>query len=393
MKCIERDLADRLKEMTSRFPLVFLTGPRKSGKSVLLKNSALKNFEYTSLEDPTMRDFAVNDPKGFLNTFSESVIIDDVHWAAALLPYIQARIDEKGSPKTFIISGRLEAPVSKTISQLLGGRAVKLTLLPFSLSELAKEGWLPKTVNEWMYTGNYPELFSTTAEPQSFFHKYTSDLIELDIKPELKVHGFNKFRRFLDIIAAYSANTINFSRLAEEMSIDARTANSWISILEEMFILFRLAPYRDYSGKRYVKTPKLYFYDSGFLCFLLGITKPEELNFHQMRNQIFETAVISEAAKKYLNAGFRTKMYYLRDLDNKEKEVDLIEESPKALKLTEIKLSQTANEGYTKNLVYFSLQPDILSPGKTISSQVIYDGSESLVFENIPYINWKLPGE
>jgi hypothetical protein len=354
----------------------------------MLKNAFPKNYEYISLDEIQTRNFALNDPKGFLNAFKGRVIIDDVNFAPSLIQHIKNKIDENSIAGMYILSGRLDSDMKKNISLLLSGRAVKLTLLPFSLSELANAGRLPKTVSEWMVKGNYPELSSAVIESQGFFHVYISAFIEHDIKGA-KIQDRGKFRRFLAILAANCGNPINLSKLSEEMGIDARTVNSWIRILEENHILFRLAPCHAYFGKKYTKTPKLYFYDAGLLCFLLGINSAEELSFHRMRNQIFETAIISEIAKKHFNAGYRPRMYYWRDLDNSDKEVDLIVESTQMLELIEIKLSQTANEDYAKSIRNIPLLPEILASGKKITKQIIYDGNETLVFEDIPYANWK----
>ena len=390
MKCIERAVADKLKEMTTIFPFVFLAGPRKSGKSTLLKNLLLKNFEYINLAEIQAQNYSLTDPRGFVNVLRDKVIIDDAHIMPSIIPHIEAKINEKRGAAAYILSGCLDSKMSKNISQFLSGRAVKITLLPFSSSELAKSGRLPKTANEWMLKGNYPELFSSAIDQQTFFHRYTSALVERDIKSKLKKHGFNGFKHFLSIIAANSGNPLNLSKLGEEASIDARTVNSWISTLEEQFILFRLTPYHSYRGKRYTKTPKLYFYDTGLLCFLLGITSAEELNFHPLRSPVFETAVISETAKKYFNAGYKPRMNYWRDLDNNEKEIDLIEESSQKLELTEIKLSQTSNEDYAKNLLEFKPSATgTYSREKTITKQVIYDGNGGFFFDKIRYINWK----
>ena len=391
MKCIERALSGKLLGMTMKFPVVFLAGPRQSGKSTLLKH-ALKNYEYINLEAQKVNDFALNDPRGFLNTFKGKVIIDDVHKAPGLISHIKNKIDEKGGPGMFVLSGRLDSQMKSSISELLSGLAVKLTLLPFSLSELAGAGKCPKSTNEWMFKGTYPELFLSTISPEIFFYRYTADLMELDIKSETKIYALNKFRRFLFILAVNSGSPMNLSKLGEELSIDARTANSWISALEECFILFRLAPYLCNSWKRPAKTPKIYFYDPGFLCSLLGLSSAEELNFNRMRNHIFETAVISEFVKKALNCGYLHKMYYARDLDNKEKEIDLIDASCNtALTLTEIRASQTVNEDYIKNLSSFNAS-EVIAENKTISKQVIYEGSETPVFEDVNYINWKSLG-
>jgi hypothetical protein len=386
-------MAAKLKEMAAKFPLVFLTGPRQSGKSTLLKNALFKDFEYISLEDNQACDFAINDPRGFLNAFKGRVIIDEAHKAPVLISHIKEKIDEKGLSAMFILSGRLDPGTAKNISQSLGGRAVKFVLLPFSLSELSGAGRAPKTAKEWMFKGSYPELHSKAVEPSVFFRDYVSTILECDIKSELKVYALDKFKRFLAILAENSGSPVNLSKLGEGASVDSRTANSWISILEKQYILFRLAPYQGCLAKRYTKTPKLYFYDSGFLCFLLGLSCSQELNFHPMRSRIFETAVISEAAKKFFNAGFKPGLFYWRDLDNCEKEIDLIQVRPQRLDLAEIKFSQTPNEEFAKNLLDFPVLNEASIPGVSVSKKLVYAGNESAVFHGLHYTSWKLLGE
>jgi len=236
-----------------------------------------------------------------------------------------------------------------------------------------------------MFNGAYPRLVSSKIDPEDFFPSYIATYVERDIRLESKINDLDKFRRFLGLVAAYTGSPINLSKLGMEVSIDARTVNSWLSILEESYIIFRLAPYYSNVGKRFVKTPKLYFYDTGLLCSLLGFTNARELNLHRMKGHIFEAAVIAETVKKYFNAGRRPRLYFWRDSDNKEKEIDLLEESPQGLELTEIKSSQTANKEYAKNLVNFTPPP----PETVKSRRVIYDGSEKPVFSGVRYVNWK----
>lgn len=385
VKYIKRAISGKLLDMASKFPVVFLTGPRQSGKSTLLKTLFQKKFEYVSLEEKDTRDFALSDPRGFLNSFKGRLIIDEAQRAPDLFLYIQTKVDEREIPGMYILSGSQNFLMMRNISQSLAGRVGILSLLPFSISELAKADRLPKSADEWMFNGAYPRLFSSGINPEDFFPSYIATYVERDIRLETKIHDLDKFKRFLGITAANTGSPVNLSKLGTEVSIDARTVNSWLSILEESYIIFRLTPYFSNRGKRFVKTPKLYFYDTGLLCALLGFTNMEELNLHRMRGHIFETAVISEIAKKYFNAGRQPRLYYWRDSDNREKEIDLLEESSQGLELTEIKSSQTANREYAKNLVNFIPQP----PLTVKSKRVIYDGSGKPVFSGVNYINWK----
>ena len=382
-KYIERAITGKLLDMASKFPVVYLTGPRQSGKSTLLKTLFQEKYVYVSLEEKDTRDFALSDPRGFLNSFKDKVIIDEAQRAPDLFSYIQTKVDERKIPGMYILSGSQNFLMMTSISQSLAGRVGILSLLPLSLSELANK--LPKTADEWIFNGAYPRLFSSKIGSADFFPSYIATYVERDIRFETKIHDLEKFRRFLGITAAYAGSPVNLSKLGADVSIDARTVNSWLSILEESYIIFRLAPYFSNMSKRYIKTPKLYFYDTGLLCALLGFTHAKELSLHTMRGHIFETAVISEIAKKYFNTGRRPRLYYWRDSDNKEKEIDLLEESPQGLELTEIKASQTANREYAKNMISFVPSPPVVVKSK----RVIYDGSERPVFSGVRYFNWK----
>jgi predicted AAA+ superfamily ATPase len=331
------------------------------------------------------RDFALSDPRGFLKGFKNRLIIDEAQKAPDLFSYIQAIVDEKNISGMYLLSGSQNFLMLRNISQSLAGRVGILSLLPFSLGELASADMVPKTADEWMFAGTYPRLISSNIKPEDFFPGYIATYVERDVRSEIKIHDIDKFQRFIGIVAASTGSMINLAKLGADVSADARTVNTWLSILEESYILFRLAPYYSNLGKRYVKTPKLYFYDTGLLCALLGFTHAKELALHSMRGHIFEAAVISETIKKYFNSGRRPRIYYWRDLDNKEKEIDLIEESVKGLELTEIKSSQTANRDYTKNLLSFTPAP----PVAVKSRRVIYDGSDKPVFSGVRYNNWK----
>jgi predicted AAA+ superfamily ATPase len=389
MEFVERDITPKLKNLMSKFPVVFLTGPRQSGKSTLLRH-LYKDYTYVNLEEKDTRDLALNDPRGFLDTLGEKAIIDEAQRTPDLFSYIQARVDVKDKTGMYILSGSQNFLMMRNISQSLAGRVGILSLLPFSLGELAKADRFPKTAKEWMFTGSYPRLVAARMGTEDFFSAYIATYVERDVRMEVKIHDIDKFRRFLGICAASTGSPVNLSKIGMEIGADARTVGSWLSVLEESYIIFRLTPYYRNLGKRYVKTPKLYFYDTGLLCALLGFASKDDLNLHQMRGHIFEAAVISEIMKQYFNAGKTPRLHYWRDSDNKEKEIDLLEENAKGIVLTEIKSSQTANKDYTKNLLNFGAPPSHAITAR----RVIYDGSDKPVFSGVRFVNWKtLSGE
>jgi predicted AAA+ superfamily ATPase len=378
MEFVKRDIVPKLQDMVSHFPVVFLTGPRQSGKSTLLRH-LYSGYRYVNLEEKDICDFALGDPRGFLNDFGGRLIIDEAQQAPELFSYIQARVDRQNQPGMYILSGSQNFVMLRSISQSLAGRVGILSLLPFSLGELAKAGRLPQTAKEWMFTGSYPRIFSAGIPPQDFFPSYITTYVERDVRAEINIHDLEKFRRFLAICAACTGSPVNLSKIGSDVSADARTIHSWLSILEESYIIFRLAPYYRNLGNRYVKTPKLYFYDTGLLCALLRFSHADELDLHEMKGHIFEAAVISEIAKQRFNAGKGPNLYYWRDSGSQNREIDLLEETAAGLVLTEIKSSQTANKDYVKNLLQY----------EAAEKRVIYDGPDIGCYSGVRFINWR----
>ena len=383
MKCIKRDVSNAILSLSDKFPLVFLTGPRQIGKSTVLKDISQRGFDFINLGETDSINYAINDPLGILNSYKkDKVIIDDIHNAPCLISQLNAKINID-KRKNYILSGYLDSCVKKIILKEFKGRAVKLSLLPLSLQELKNSDHFPKTINEWMFKGTFPEIISHKNHPKDFFLSYINAIFYRSIK---SIRDMNKFKNFLTIVAFNSGNPVNFSRLGEELSIDARTANSWVSLLEEAYILFRLNPYPGNFGKRSFKAPKFYFYDTGFLCFLLGISNPDELNLHRMRDLIFNTAIVSEAVKKYCSAGFKPKLYYWRDLDNIDNEIELIEEKKRGLVLSKISNSHTVNMNKAKILLKINT---VSSDKKILERQIIYKGSDKQSFESVHFRNWE----
>jgi predicted AAA+ superfamily ATPase len=379
---IERDITDKLKQLASQFPVIYLTGPRQSGKSTLLKY-VFPEYNYVSLEDKDIRQFAIDDPRGFLAVQGEYAIIDEAQRAPDLFSYIQTSVDEKEKAGIYLLSGSQNFLMMKSISQSLAGRVGILTLLPFSLTERGDDSVFPDA-NTWIYSGGYPKLSSGIA-PEDYFPSYIKTYLERDIRNETGVKDLSRFRTFLRVCASRVGTTVNFTDIGKEIAADARTIQSWLSILEESYILFRLRPWHGNYGKRQTKTPKLYFWDTGLLCALLGIEDASELTGNSHRGYIFENAVIAEFAKKRYNIGKEPRIYFWRDSDDQEKEIDLVIDKAGAPDLIEIKSSQTANPKFTKNIRMFAVGTGLEGAGR----YVVYDGPDGVILADTTFINWR----
>ena len=347
---IKRKIKNKILSMAEKFPVISLTGTRQCGKSTLLKNS-FPDYTYVSLEDRDIRDFAMNDPRGFLREYDRYVIIDEVQRCPDLFSYIQTKVDEEDISGRYILSGSHNFLLMESVSQSLAGRCAILKLAPFSAKEL-------KNVTEcrdlWklLFTGGYPRLYDKNIEPNDYFPSYTATYIERDVRSIKAINDTSAFVRFVRICAARSGQILNISELSSVSGLSVPTVNAWLSILEQSYILYRISPYYNNYSKRLIKSPKLYFYDTGLLCYLLGIESPRALEESLYKGAIFETFIFSEYIKSRIFNGKEERAYYWRD--SNQNEIDLLTEDEGKLRAYEIKAAETMNERFTSNLRKFS---------------------------------------
>ncbi|MEE4606172.1 MAG: ATP-binding protein [Desulfobacteraceae bacterium] len=365
---IPRLIANKLKQLTYQYPVVAITGPRQSGKTTLVRN-IFPQRPYLSLEDPDVRSFALEDPRGFLSGNPEGIIIDEVQRAPDLFSYIQTRVDEIDKEGLYILTGSFNFSLMEGISQSLAGRVGLLNLLPFSFAELDQANRLPDLLEDLLFTGSYPRIYDKRIPANEWYANYVTTYLERDVRSIKNITDLDVFQRFLKMCAARSGQILNLSSLGDDCGITHNTAKSWLSVLQASFIVYLLRPHHKNFNKRLIKSSKLYFYDTGLLSYLIGIDSPENLSTHAFRGPMFETWVISELLKGRLNRGLRENLFFWRD--NSGHEIDCILEQGGRLLPLEIKSGQTITRDYFKGLKYWSKISQ--TPGK--EAYLVYGGS------------------
>lgn len=379
---IPRLLSDKIRQLAQKMPVVSITGPRQSGKTVLARQ-LFPDYQYVNLENLEQRTFAQNDPAGFIRSYSDGVIIDEVQYAPDLFSYIQVRVDETRRNGEFVLTGSQNFQLSAGISQSLAGRAANVYLLPFSIEELRSEKLLTADYETLLYKGSYPRIYDQQVEPADFYPSYIENYLERDVRQIIQVADLGKFQLFIRLCAARTGQLFNQSAIAIEAGVDANTVKRWLSILETSFIAFRLPTYFRNYNKRLLKTPKLYFYDTGLVCSLLGIRTPEQLERHFLKGALFENFIIVETLKQFHHRGIRPLCYYWRD--NTGNEIDLLIEDGARLYPVEIKSGRTIQQDFFKNLDFFHK----ISGNPPEFGWVIYGGQEHQARSNGTVAGWQ----
>ena len=337
---IVRDLAPKLIWSATQSPAITLTGPRQSGKTTLCR-SVFPRHPYVSIEAPDTRAFAAEDPRAFLAQFPEGAIIDEVQRIPDLLSYLQGIIDDDPTPGRWILSGSQNLSLLESVSQSLAGRTAVYHLLPLTRGEITRFARHPTSLEETLFAGGYPRIFDRQLDPADWLRSYVTTYLERDVRTISNVGDLATFQRFVELCAGRTAQLLNYSSLANDCGISQPSAKAWLGILEASFIVFRLQAFHSNVRKRLVKMPKLYFYDTGLVCWLLGIRQPEQLRSHPLRGAIFETWVVSETMKHRTNLGMAGGLWFYRDRNGAE--VDLAIEQPESVVLVEAKSSATAS--------------------------------------------------
>ena len=380
---IERSIKSKLLQLLKSFPVVTLTGCRQCGKSTLLKH-LLPDYTYISLEDLDLRQIAKEDPRHFISIYSQKVIIDEIQQVPELLSYLQTHIDSVNESGMYVLTGSHNLLLMQSISQSLAGRTALLSLAPFSVAELRSENLVPQTTNEMLFKGSFPRIYDKQIEATDFYPSYIKTYIDRDVRILRNINDYSAFTRFLKLCAGRCSQILNVTALAEDAGITRKTAEAWLSVLEASYIIYLLKPYYKNFGKRIIKNPKMYFYDTGLVSSLLGITSAEQIENFYMRGALFENFVVSELLKRRLFAGKTDELYFWRDSNGIE--IDVIEEDNLEIKAYEIKASETMNTAFFSNIK----KVKEIAGLKAENTAVIYSGKTlPATKENGAYICWK----
>lgn len=402
---LPRTLEGAIKKAMKTFPAVLVTGPRQSGKTTLLFERFSKSHQFVSLENPDVRARVLEDPVGFLKDNPPPVILDEIQYTPELLNYIKSAIDKNRKPGKWLLSGSQSFSLMQGVSQSLSGRVAVLTLLPFSIEESQGKGdkWSglddilknifesektapkdnPVSLADWLLRGAYPEIrINSEVDRQLWLSGYIQTYLERDVRQIMNIGDLNSFNRFLRLCAARTGQILNMSELARDVGVSVPTVKKWLSILEASFQIFLLPPHFNNFGKRIIKSPKIYFLDTGIATFLLGLHSSEPLLQGPMKGPLFETMVVSEWVKAFYNRGERPELYYWRSKAGIE--VDLIIDRNVRSYPIEIKATSTIMPGHIENLIKWKN----LADDKATKGLVIADVQDSFEIKGCRVISW-----
>ena len=366
---VKRKLQSHLSRLAGQYPVVTVTGPRQSGKTTLCRRTFPK-MAYVSLETPDVRAVAENDPRAFFERWPEAVI-DEIQRVPDLLSYIQGIVDETDQPGRFILTGSAQLELMESVTQSLAGRTALLELLPFSYDEIHhRQGGDEPTLNDLLYTGLFPRIHDKGLNPTEACAFYTETYIQRDVRSILNIKDRSLFDTFLRLVAGQSGQLLNRTRLASDVGVAVNTISSWLSVLETGFVISFLRPHHANFRKRMTRSPKLYFVDTGLLCYLLGITEASQLASHPLRGAIFETFVVTELQKQACNRAARPALTFFRSSDGHE--VDVLKAHGQSVWPIEIKSAATIRDRLADELKWYAR----LNPGARAGT-IVYGGEES----------------
>lgn len=383
----KRLLLEKIKKYAN-FPAIVLSGPRQSGKTTLVKE-AFPLHQYVTFDNDADRSFAAEDPERFLSMHDNEhgLVIDEFQYVPGLLSYIKIEIDTKKRPGYFILTGSQNFLANQAITESLAGRICILNLLPLSIQEMQQNGLLPNNVDDVIFQGGYPRLYDEKLPATEMYSSYVQSYLERDVRQLINVGNLSLFQRFVQLCAGRSGQELNYSNLGADCGITLQTVKNWLSILEASYIIFLLPPHFKNFNKRLIKTPKLYFFDTGLACSLLRISSPEVLSVSPFRGPLFENFIIADLYKQYSNRGVRPPLYFWRDIGEKH-EVDCVIDEGGMLTAVEIKSAQTFATDFFKGLEYWTNLAGITSD----HAYLIYGGEKEQIRRQGNLIGWTQAG-
>jgi len=352
---IKRTLSDYAQFIFTKYPVITITGPRQSGKTTLARHT-FSDKPYANLENPMVRQFAIEDPVGFLNQYPQGAVLDEIQRAPELMSYLQVIVDEKRTNSLFVLTGSSQFKLMEKISQSLAGRTAILKLLPLTIKELGTDA--AESPDEIIFKGFYPRIYDQDIPPGRAYGDYFETYIERDLRQLVNIKNLSLFQRFVALCAGRTGQLLNLSNLANDAGISHSTAREWMAVLQASYIVYLLPPLYRNIKKRLVKSPKLYFYDVGLASWLCGIENTGHVMNHPLRGHLFENTVVIEALKYRFNQGKRDNLNFFRDSSGNE--IDLVYNIAHTLLPIEIKSGQTISSDYFKGFKKFQkIFPDL----------------------------------
>jgi predicted AAA+ superfamily ATPase len=378
---IKRQIADKLLNLSGKFRVVTITGPRQSGKTTLAKK-VFGNYDYVSLENIDTRLLAKEDPRGFLKSHPGKCIIDEIQLVPELLSYIQTIVDKENIKGRFILTGSQNLLLLEKITQSLAGRTALVKLLPLSLIELRDvPGFGFHDFEKTIHQGFYPSIYADNIPAEDYYAAYIETYVQRDVRQIQNIRNLTAFTTFIKLCAGRTGQILDYSSLACDAGVSVNTAKDWVSVLEASYIIFRLQPYYKNFKKRLIKSPKLYFYDTGLASYLLNIKDPIQLSTHYLKGSLFENFIILEFLKNRFNQGLQSNIFYWRD--NKKNEIDCIVDKTRPIAL-EIKSGKTFTKDFIKMRKYWQK----ISGIENKDFFLVYGGERSFDFQDTSIYSW-----
>ncbi len=377
---IPRKIMRRVCELARTFPVVTIEGPRQSGKTTLAK-MAFPEYTYANLEDTATRKLAETDPRGFLVKFRAPAIIDEIQRVPSLLSDIQVEVDKKGGSGLYVLTGSQQPRLKAGVSQTLAGRTALVTLLPLSIEELNGVG-IELSRDEYILRGFLPAIYDRGQNPVDAYEAYYRTYVERDVRQLVNITHQGEFELFLRLLAGRVGQVVNLEAMSGDVGVSSTTLKEWLSVLEASFVVFRVAPYYNNFGKRFVKSPKVYFTDVGLAAHLLDLSSAEQVSRDPLLGGLFENMVMAEALKARYNAGRDGRIYYMRDKVGCE--IDLVVENQRRLTFIEIKSAQTPNDSMAANIRVLRK-----TTGAGEKAYVVYSGESWPLRDGDGFVNFR----
>lgn len=385
MSIIKRHIREEARLLSTQFRAISIIGPRQSGKTTLGK-WLFDNKPYINFENPDIQTTAEDNPRQFLSKYPKGAILDEVQRVPDIFRYLQEILDNTKQSGKFILTGSNNFLLQERISQSLAGRIGYLQLLPFSYAELQTAGLAEDNILKHILTGGYPEIWDKKLIPHKWMSSYVQKYVQRDVRLLRNITNLAAFNRFIMLCAHYAGQILNRQELAGKVGVDTKTIQSWLAVLESSYIIFLLQPWYNNLSKRIIKSPKLYFHDTGLLCYLLGISSQASLQKYTHYGAIFENWIISEVQKNRFNQGINEPIYYFRDSAGNE--VDLIMNKQEVTWGIEIKTAKKLTTSMTAGLKYWEKN---FREGRNL---LIYGGNEEIeLSDTMTALGWNAVGD